>query len=191
MNVYDFDNTIYNGDSTADFYLFSLKRHKKIVLLFPSLILSTIKFYIFKIGTKTDFKEKMYRFLKYCDIQKDVNDFWNKNQNKIKKFYINQKNDDDVIISASPKFLLEPMCKKLGIKYLIASEVSTENYKYSGINCHGKEKVRRFYEVFPNSQIHNFYSDSYSDTPLANLADKAFMVKKNNIFDWKLKGQSL
>lgn len=190
MNVYDFDNTIYNGDSTADFYLFSLKRHKKIVLLFPSLILSTIKFYIFKIGTKTDFKEKMYRFLKYCDIQKDVNDFWNKNQNKIKKFYINQKNDDDVIISASPKFLLEPMCKKLGIKYLIASEVSTENYKYSGINCHGKEKVRRFYEVFPNSQIHNFYSDSYSDTPLANLADKAFMVKKNNIFDWKLKGQS-
>ncbi len=191
MNVYDFDNTIYNGDSTADFYLFSLKRHKKIVLLFPSLILSTIKFYIFKIGTKTDFKEKMYRFLKYCDIQKDVNDFWNKNQNKIKKFYINQKNDDDVIISASPKFLLEPMCKKLGIKYLIASEVSTENYKYSGINCHGKEKVRRFYEVFPNSQIHNFYSDSYSDTPLANLADKAFMVKKNNIFDWKLKRQSL
>ena len=191
MNVYDFDNTIYNGDSTADFYLFSLKRHKKIVLLFPSLILSTIKFYIFKIGTKTDFKEKMYRFLKYCDIKKDVNDFWNKNQNKIKKFYINQKNDDDVIISASPKFLLEPMCKKLGIKYLIASEVSAENYKYSGINCHGKEKVRRFYEVFPNSQIHNFYSDSYSDTPLANLADKAFMVKKNNIFDWKLKRQSL
>lgn len=191
MNVYDFDNTIYNGDSTADFYLFSLKRHKKIVLLFPSLILSTIQFYIFKIGTKTDFKEKMYRFLKYCDIQKDVNDFWNKNQNKIKKFYINQKSDDDVIISASPKFLLEPMCKKLGIKYLIASEVSTENYKYSGINCHGKEKVRRFYEVFPNSQIHNFYSDSYSDTPLANLADKAFMVKKNNIFDWKLKRQSL
>lgn len=190
MNVYDFDNTIYNGDSTADFYLFSLKRHKKIVLLFPSLILSTIKFYIFKIGTKTDFKEKMYRFLKYCDIQKDVNDFWNKNQNKIKEFYINQKNDDDVIISASPKFLLEPMCKKLGIKYLIASEVSTENYKYSGINCHGKEKVRRFYEVFPNSQIHNFYSDSYSDTPLANLADKAFMVKKNNVFDWKLKRQS-
>ncbi len=191
MNVYDFDNTIYNGDSTADFYLFSLKRHKKIVLLFPSLILSTIQFYIFKIGTKTDFKEKMYRFLKYCDIKKDVNDFWNKNQNKIKKFYINQKNDDDVIISASPKFLLEPMCKKLGIKYLIASEVSTENYKYSGINCHGKEKVRRFYEIFPNSQIHNFYSDSYSDTPLANLADKAFMVKKNNIFDWKLKRQSL
>ena len=29
MNVYDFDKTIYDGDSTADFYLFSLRRHKK------------------------------------------------------------------------------------------------------------------------------------------------------------------
>ena len=36
MNVYDFDKTIYDGDSTADFYIFSLKRHKKILLLAPS-----------------------------------------------------------------------------------------------------------------------------------------------------------
>lgn len=37
MNVYDFDKTIYYGDSTADFYLFCLKRHKKILTLAPSL----------------------------------------------------------------------------------------------------------------------------------------------------------
>ena len=35
MNVYDFDKTIYGGDSTADFYLFSLKRHKKSSFLLP------------------------------------------------------------------------------------------------------------------------------------------------------------
>lgn len=38
MNVYDFDKTIYYGDSTADFYLFCLKRHKKILTLAPSLL---------------------------------------------------------------------------------------------------------------------------------------------------------
>ena len=75
MNVYDFDKTIYDGDSTADFYIFSLKRHKKILLLAPSLIGAFLKFYVFKIGTKTQFKEKMYKFLRYCDIQKDINDF--------------------------------------------------------------------------------------------------------------------
>ena len=26
MNVYDFDRTIYDGDSTIDFYLYSIKK---------------------------------------------------------------------------------------------------------------------------------------------------------------------
>ena len=84
MNVYDFDKTIYDGDSTADFYLFSLKRHKKIILLSPSLLGAFIKFYVFKRGTKTEFKEVMYRFLRYCNIDKDIKDFWDNNENKIK-----------------------------------------------------------------------------------------------------------
>ena len=184
MNVYDFDNTIYDGDSTADFYLFSVKRHKKISLKLPSLFCAFFNFYVLKNGTKTEFKQKMYRFLECCDIDKDVNDFWEINQSKIKKFYLNQQKDDDVIISASPEFLLEPICQKLKIKYLIASKVDKSSGKYSGINCHGKEKVKRFYQVFKNGKIDNFYSDSKSDTPLAELADKAFIVKKNNITDW-------
>ena len=186
MNAYDFDKTIYDGDSTADFYIFSLKRHKKIITLAPSLLGAFVRFYVFKKGTKTEFKEVMYRFLRFCDIEKDVEDFWNKNQSKIKKFYINQQKSDDVIISASPQFLLTPICNKLDIKHLIASNVDKKSGKYSGINCHGKEKVRRFYEIFKDGKIDEFYSDSYSDTPLAEIAKKAFIVKKDNISNWKL-----
>lgn len=186
MNVYDFDKTIYDGDSTADFYIYSLKKHKKILLLIPSLLGAFLKFYVFKIGTKTMFKEKMYRFLIYCNIESDVADFWDKHQNKIKKFYIEQQKDDDVIISASPEFLLKPICKRISINYLIASRVDCKSGRYNGINCHGKEKVRRFYEFFKNGQIEEFYSDSYSDTPLAEISEKAFIVKGNNISEWKL-----
>ena len=150
MNVYDFDKTIYYGDSTADFYLFCLKRHKKILTLAPSLLGAFLKFYVFKKGTKTDFKEKMYRFLTYCDTEKDVNDFWKEYIGNIKPFYLEQKKDDDVIISASPEFLLKPVCKRLKIKKLMASKVDMHSGKYSGVNCHGKEKVKRFYEAFPN-----------------------------------------
>ncbi len=188
MNAYDFDKTIYDGDSTADFYLFSLKRHKKIILLFPSLLGSFVKFYVFKRGTKTEFKEVMYRFLRYCDIDKDIKDFWDKNEYKIKDFYIKQKQEDDVIISASPEFLLKPICKQLGIKHLMASCVDKKSGVYSGINCHGKEKVRRFYEVFENDKINEFYSDSYSDTPMAEISNKAFMVKGNKITEWNYRG---
>lgn len=186
MNAYDFDKTIYDGDSTADFYFFSLKRHKKILCLAPSLFAGFFKFYVFKIGTKTEFKEKMYRFLSYCDIKKDIEDFWNKNEHKIKKFYLEQKQEDDIIISASPEFLLKPVCKKLGIKHLISSCVDSKTGKYDGINCHGKEKVTRLYKEFDkNIKIENFYSDSYSDTPMAELADKAYIVKGENIREWK------
>ncbi len=185
MNVYDFDKTIYDGDSTADFYFFSLKRHKKILFLLPSLACAFFKFYVFRQGTKTQFKETMYRFLCYCDIDKDVEDFWKKNQYKIKNFYIDHKLGDDVIISASPEFLLAPVCRRLKIKYLIASNVDKKSGKYSGINCHGKEKVRRFYEKFGNGVIDEFYSDSLSDTPLAEISKKAFIVNKNKISEWK------
>lgn len=189
MNVYDFDKTIYDGDSTADFYLFSLKRHKKIITLFPSLAVAFIKFYVLKKGSKTDFKQVMYRFLNFCDTENDVKLFWGKNKHKIKKFYFENQKEDDVIISASPVFLLNPICKSLKIKYLLASEVDSHSGKYNGINCHGKEKVRRFYEVFPNGKINEFYSDSYSDTPLAEVAETAYMVKKEKLSKWIFKNK--
>lgn len=185
MNAYDFDKTIYDGDSTADFYLFSLKRHKKIIALAPSLLAAFLKFYVLKKGTKTEFKEVMYRFLCYCDIEKDINDFWKINKHKIKRFYFENKKTDDVIISASPEFLLKPLCNELGINNLIASCVDCKTGKYSGINCHGKEKVRRFYEVFgKNTEVDEFYSDSYSDSPMAEIAKKAYLVKQDKLFKW-------
>lgn len=183
MNVYDFDNTIYNGDSTFDFYLFCLKRHKNTVKCFPLLAKSFFRYYVLKKGSKTDFKENMYSFLSLIDTEKEVLSFWKHHKHKIKEwYYVNQK-DNDVIISASPEFLLKPICKEIGVKYLIASKVSPEDGKYSGINCHGEEKVRRFKEQF-NQKIDNFYSDSYSDTPLALISEKAFIVKGDKVIKW-------
>lgn len=183
MNVYDFDRTIYNGDSTVDFYLFCLKRHKKIALLFPSLAVAYINYYIFKNGTKTQFKEKMYRFLTYCDIEKDIDDFWNIYSRKLKEWYLKQRKDDDVIISASPQFLISPIGEKTGFQ-VIASKVDKNSGKYSGENCYFNEKVNRFLKEYPNSFIDEFYSDHYSDEPLANIANKAFIVKGDKINEW-------
>jgi HAD superfamily phosphoserine phosphatase-like hydrolase len=183
MNTYDFDKTIYNGDSTKDFYIFCLKRHKKIIKTFPSLIVAFSKFYIFKKGSKTDFKQVMYKFLHYVDINKDLPDFWESHKDNIKDWYYKQQRDDDVIISASPEFLLKPICNMLGIKHLMASIVDPKTGKYTGLNCHGQEKVRRFYEKFPNGKIEEFYSDSYSDSPLAEISQKAFLVQGDNLKD--------
>ncbi len=186
MNVYDFDNTIYKGDSTFDFYKFCLKRHKKILTLIPSLVGAFVRFYVFKKGTKTEFKEVMYRFLIIADVEKDVEDFWQTHKKNIKEWYYEQQQESDIIISASPYFLLKPICNELEIKYLIASDVCPKTGKYTGINCHGKEKVRLFNLQF-TGEIDEFYSDSYSDTPLAEISKKAFIVKDNKITEWKFK----
>jgi len=92
---------------------------------------------------------------------------------------------DDVIISASPEFFLKPACNMLGIRHLIASPVDAKTGKHRGENCHGKEKVRRFRALFPDASVEEFYSDSYSDTPMAELAEKAYLVKGDTITDWK------
>ena len=183
MNVFDFDNTIYNGDSTADFYFFCLRRHKKILLLLPNLLFNFIKFYVFHIGTKTQFKEKMYAFLKYCDIDTDIESFWDTHISNIKHFYKKIHKDDDLIISASPEFLLKPLEKKLNFT-VIASKVSKYNGKTEGENCYYDEKVKRFFEVYPEGKIDSFYSDSYSDTPLAKLAKSAYIVDGEIINKW-------
>lgn len=136
--------------------------------------------------TKTEAKERFYGFLKSVpDAEAMLSEFWDKNIKKIKKWYLEQQKEDDVIISASPEFIVAPACKRLGIKYVMASCVDIKTGKYNGVNCHGEEKVRRFYEAFPDGVIDEFYSDSLNDTPLSRIAKKAFFVKNNKLENWE------
>lgn len=183
MNVYDFDRTIYKSDSTFKFYLFCLKRHPKILKFTPSLIGAFLK-YKCKKCSKTQFKEIMFRFLTCINAENEVELFWKKQCGGIKKWYLEHKKADDLIISASPLFLLQPICKNLGIKNLIASNVDPKTGEYSGENCHGEEKIRQMYKIYGKFTPEEFYSDSYIDTPLAAISKKSFLVKGNTLSPW-------
>lgn len=113
-----------------------------------------------------------------------IEEFWSINQNKIQSWYIEKQNQDDIIISASPEFLLKTICDKLNIENLIASNVNQYTGKYSGENCYGDEKVNLFRNKFTNITVNNFYSDSISDLPMAKLAKQAYLIKKGKILDW-------
>jgi len=183
MNVYDFDNTIFDGDSTFGFVRFCMKRHPKALLYLPKIALASLRYYAFHRGNKTQFKEKMYSFLKACDTERDVEKYWQKNLPRVKDFYRAQHRDDDLIISASPEFLLKPLEKLLNIT-VIASRVDPHSGRTTGLNCYHEEKVRRFRELFPNAAVERFYSDSYSDEPLALLAKEAFIVEGDTLIEW-------
>ncbi|MBS5984158.1 HAD-IB family phosphatase [Clostridium butyricum] len=184
MNVYDFDKTIYAGDSTLDFYFFSLKKNPMLIRFLPIQIIGFIK-YMFGMYSKLQFKEKFYSFLKGIkDVDSMVELFWNENQDKIKDWYLKSKEESDVIISASPEFLLNNICRRIGIKHLIASEVNKNTGICEGENCYGEEKVLRFKKYFEKGEIKKFYSDSLSDAPISLMASERYIVNGNNILPW-------
>ena len=184
MNVYDFDKTIYDGDSTLDFYLFALKNRPKLIKYLPIQVLGFLK-YLFGTCSKLEFKEKFYYFLNgISDTDELVKMFWDEKQGLIKEWYLNSKRDSDLIISASPTFLLEPICKMVGIKHLIASEVNKNTGVCEGENCYGDEKVIRLKKEFKDTAINEFYSDSLSDAPLSLLAERRFIVSGSKIVKW-------
>lgn len=184
VNVYDFDKTIFDGDSTQKFYLYLLKKQPKIALYLPKQFVYFIPFCLGKME-KTKFKEKFYScFNVVKDIDKEVENFWDINIKGIKSWYYEKQEDTDIIISASPEFLLAPICKRLGIKSLIASKVDKYTGKYKGLNCYGEEKVKRLNKEIPNTIIREFYSDSFSDEPLAELAKKSYIVARDSLYPW-------
>jgi len=183
MNVYDFDNTIYDGDSTLDFYFYCIRVHPKVIRYIPRQLFSGIRF---KLGAidKTCFKEEFYQFFSCLDdIDLDVIQFWNKNERKIKRWYLNAQDKDDLVISASPSFLLMEICKRIKVQNLIASKVDKHTGKYTGKNCYGQEKVNRYRKKY-DIKIEAFFSDSKSDLPMASISEKAFLIKKDRIEEW-------
>lgn len=178
INLYDFDKTIYDGDSTRDFFFYELRRHPIIfITLFETAFFGLL--YLLRVVNKTKMKEHFYKFLRYIkNIDEEVISFWRNYEKKIKKFYRNKDHDHDIIISASPEFLLLPICNRLKVKDMMASRVDKLTGKTHGLNCHDVEKVRRLNEKYSDYVVMESYSDSLkSDKPILDLAKKAYLVK--------------
>ena len=187
MNLYDFDGTIYDGDSTIDFFLYCFKTRPKIIISMPALLKGAV-LHALGFCDKTYFKQCFLSFLKHIpDIDRTVVSFWEKNSDKIKAWYLCQKESTDIIISASPEFLLAPVCSNLNVS-LIASEFDKKTGVCSGNNCRGAEKIKRLKQVIDISEVSAFYSDSQADAPLAELVENSYLVRGEVISPWNKKG---
>lgn len=183
INAYDFDETIYDGDSSVDFYLYCLKRKPSIIIMAPIQIYGALLYFL-KIKNKDFMKERIFSFLKMIkNIDEYIEDFWIKHKKNIKEWYLKQKKKTDVIISASPEFLLKPLEKELGVERIIATKVNKYTGKFESRNCHDYQKIKRYEaEMRRKNDIKRFYSDSIkSDKAMFEYAEKAYLVKKNKI----------
>ena len=131
INGYDFDGTIYPGDSSVDFYLYCRNRYPRV----KRDVFGALPLLFALIVRKKDLtreKERFYRYLSFVpDAAAEAERFWSGQIALIKAWYLEQKREDDLIISASPEFFLTPVCRALGVR-LIASKVDPKTGRYDG-----------------------------------------------------------
>ena len=186
MNVYDFDGTIYKGDSGADFIKFMCA--KKPFFMTGHILKSlkyVAKYEIKKIEFK-EMKEYLFSFVKSIDnLEKYTSEFAEKYKDNIKENYKVTRKNDDVVVSASLDFYLVPLCKSIGIENVICTNYDTKNGKIIGENCKGEEKVTRINLAYGEKmKIECAYGDTKGDVPMMKRAEKGYVIKGEKIIEY-------
>lgn len=96
--------------------------------------------------------------------------------------------DELLIITATNRFVTEPIAKRMGIDNLLASEPEMRNGRYTGqptgIPCYQEGKVERLKLWLEDTGQHLagsfFYSDSHNDIPLLKQVDNPVVVDPDN-----------
>lgn len=184
MNVYDFDNTIYDGETLVDFILYYVKTDPKIWKYVPKLLWICFKdyFHLFTVEDAVDayasFLEGYYT--KVDTVERDIVKFWDENEHRIKPWYNEVRRDDDIIVSGTTDFILDEIMKRMGIKNYVGSSIDKKTGKFVRL-CFLDNKVKFFKELFPDAHIDNFYTDSMNDKAMMDIADHVFFVSGDKI----------
>ena len=106
MNVYDFDNTIYDGETLVDFILYYVRTDPRIWRYVPKLLVIAFKdaFHLFTVAQALEayasFLEGYY--VKVEHIEEDVVKFWDSHMHKIKPWYAKVQRGT-ILLSAAPR----------------------------------------------------------------------------------------
>ena len=194
LSVYDFDKTIYNGETLNDFYRFYLiKKPWKIYTVIFQLWYFLL--YVLKIINLEKLKENFLRFLNgenTGELKKLIRKKKKKKESKInlwvKDEILKNKKETEILvaISASPTFLIIDRLRLMGFDVVIGTDFLFESTKFhshiTSKNCKNYEKVRRLDKWAEDNNIQydivNFYSDSIADKPLFDLSENKYWIKK-------------
>lgn len=189
--IYDFDGTLYNGETISDFYFFCAKNKKILYLWLPYFTILYLLKKLHIISLKI-FKQECFRFFGRRISTDMVYKFWGVKRKYIFPWVAHELKMDRkrgyylICISATPEFLLSGIVLKyLKFDAFIGTRLNPrDNRKIMGKNCKGKEKVNRLFQFLRKNNIKDYkikkmVSDSKADLPLYKLAEQKFTVEKN------------
>ena len=185
MNVYDFDNTIYDGESCFDLFLFYIRKDPGLLRLLPKVLIAFAKYKRGKVTADAFLRENAalveQELRKIPHIEADMQIFWDGHMRKIKPVFAKMLRGDDWIVTAAPDFSMREVCRRLGVRNCVSSRVDLETCRILHFNLR-ERKIDAFRAACPDAQIDAFYTDSpANDAPLIEMAEHAYVVRGNRI----------
>ena len=97
-----------------------------------------------------------------------------------------------LIITATNRFVTEPIAQRLGVEHLLATDPEVINHRYTGqvdgTPCFREGKVTRLRQWLSKhgENLHDswFYSDSHNDLPLLELVSNPVAVDPDDTLAW-------
>ena len=189
--VFDFDGTLTTRDSflafikwacgPVSYYIGFLRFAPQLLLMFMHLYPNwkakeRIFAHFFKGWQHSWFQALGEEFATELDTMR--------NEPTIQRLKQHVANGDTVyVISASLPEWVEPWCKQLGIKAVLATEIEVNDQgritgHFKTKNCFGPEKVNRLLEIEPDRDTYQLYAygDSRGDKELIEFADHGTYV---------------
>ncbi len=180
--LYDFDKTVCPSDCGSRFWLFCLRKKPWLIVFLPVQIIGGLC-KVLKICEKLQRTCSIHSYIRGIDTKKLADEFCEMKLKTVYPYFLSRKRDlPTVVCSASPEFILRPICQKLEVDYLICTKVDSHRGKILSATCKGHEKVVRIKSELPDFTFEEVYSDSIKhDTPILLLGEKAFLVTDGKV----------
>ena len=181
VKVFDFDNTLYRGESSLDFSLFMIRANKRILLYLPVIASNTIRYKLCLVD-RQELGDSINKYMKIIVRSKQemldlVEAFWAAHSSNLDRNMIARIRPEDIIITAGPDFLLDGIKERLHTQNIISSVVDLDRREILHFNFKDN-KVLRFRELYGDRKIDAFYTDSYNDKAMMDISEKVYLIKK-------------
>ncbi len=184
MNVFDFDNTIYRGESFIDLFIMVLKKDPTLLRNVPHMVSGVLQYKLGTLRLESALAKYAAIFEEYVsgldNLDDLVTEFWDKHIHKVKPFYEDVRSEEDIVISASPEIVIAEVCRRIGIKNYVGTQFDRETGKL-GLVCFRENKIKAFFDRYPDGRIDTLYTDSMHDKPLMDISDKVYFVTGDKI----------
>lgn len=185
IDVYDFDGTIYDGDSTFDYVKFCLRRHPAMLLSLPRVAWAGARLAAKRIGL-TQFKSELFGAMTgHMNLEEEAALFWQSDttQKKLGAWFAQTPRDLPVVIaSASPEFELRHAADILGVGTLVGTRADGATGALIGKNCKGAEKIERIRQTLGDFTVRAMYTDdAKADGPLLAIAQEKYIVTHGSV----------